>query len=231
MHRRESRCHFHGTHDIFFRNRPHRYDQGTVEASRRYTGNIRPEHRHVAMFFNLPHGNAVLHQRKFKRKAASQDKGDEIVLPYILKVCHLRLQLAIAVDAILRYIGAQVSIRCGDLRHGRAWLRDIEHGARFGVALAEKQEIKSQFLVHNSQIGLRVAFSNARGRLQPFVLPKQCPRLRRRELCHRLIGLCRILDRRHFCHLLFPSNIKGAYAAPWESFMLLCFMRTIWADC
>ena len=60
-----------GTDDFVWRERPHRYDQWSVEGSCRFAGDMGDEHGHISIFFDMTNGNLRPQQCLFKGETAS----------------------------------------------------------------------------------------------------------------------------------------------------------------
>ena len=124
----------------------------------RNVGNI---HRHIAAHFLMAQGYAGISHSGLKGKAASQQERNQILPPQAQQVVGFPGQLPLFVHPIAGNIGADVGPGGGKSRLYLPGLNHFQQGAGFGIALAEKQEVKGQFPRQYRQVSLDIAGRDA----------------------------------------------------------------------
>ena len=99
-------------------------------------------------------GTSGLQQGVLEGERAAEQEADQVVAPAAIQVGRLVDQLAVAIDAIARQVGAQVGPRRDQPRLADAGLGHVQQRTRLRIALAEQQEIKGQLARHHHQVGL-----------------------------------------------------------------------------
>jgi hypothetical protein len=74
-------------------------------------GKVGDEHRHQGASFHVSHPDPRVDQGVLEGQAATEQESDEIVAPEVADFSPLLDQLAPAVDAVARQVGAEVSAR------------------------------------------------------------------------------------------------------------------------
>src|SRR5215471_1883825 len=139
-----------------------------MEAARRKAGEARNEHRHHGAALHISHTDPRLDEGMLEREAAAEEEGHKIVPPEVSDVAPLLGQLALAVDAVARHIGAKICTR-----RGAGWLwvarwRDLNDRTGRGVAGTEGGELDGRLLRKNDHVGLLIGRAVPGGGPAPF---------------------------------------------------------------
>ena len=124
-------------------------------------GDVRAVHRHVAALLDVPHRHAGLSRAFSNVNEQPSRKPTRSSRQQPREVGRLVDQLAVAVDAVARHVGAQVGPGGDAPRLRVARLGHVEQRARLRVALAEQQEVERQVPRHDDEVGLDVARGQA----------------------------------------------------------------------
>ena len=113
----------------------------------------------------MMHRNTRLHEREFESETASNQKGDQIIMPRpdIGDVAACVHQLAVLPDAVQRDIRTDVASG-GDRGLGIAGIENFKNRAGLGVALGEQQKIKRVFTRQRDHIRLGETACDTAGR-------------------------------------------------------------------
>ena len=134
----------HGDEGLGRSQRPHRNDQRSLKWPGRPARAIGAVHGHVAAGLDMSNRNAGLQQGVFEGKRAAEEKCHVIIAPPVVEVSWFVHQLATAINTVARQIGAEVRGRGRQPGDWATRFGHIEHRARFGIPLAEEQEIERQ---------------------------------------------------------------------------------------
>ncbi len=113
------------------------------------------------LIFDVPDRNAIGEQGALEAEAAADQEGDHVVFPESGDVLNFLLELAVAVDAVARKVGADVGAGCSTPWIEAPHVGDVQKWTGFGVALAEQQKIVGEITPYDHQVGLRIAVGQA----------------------------------------------------------------------
>src|SRR5262249_32857057 len=121
---------------------------------------------------------------------AAEEEADEVVAPPGPQCGRLLDQLTIAPDSIARQVIAQVGSGGDETWFSGTRFGDVEQGTRFGIALAEEEEVKSQVARHDDEVGLDEAEGQARSRACQVTVARSAANLRALHLSqiHELVS-------------------------------------------
>src|SRR5215467_16126264 len=166
-----------------------------MEAAGGKADEARNEHRHHGAALQVSHADPRLDEGVLEGEAAAEEERHEVVPPEVSDVAVLLKQLALAVDAVARHIGAKI---CTGRGAGRLWVarwRDLNDRTGRGVAGTEGGELDGRLLRKNDHVGLLIGRAVPGGGPAPFAAPRGGSQLGSgRRYSHGIRPLCQPVD-------------------------------------
>jgi hypothetical protein len=147
--------------NIFWLVRSHRNHHVALEDTALLAREISLVHRNIGAFFNVSYTQSTFYECFFKRKGASNQKRDEIILPELCDVVSRLFELSISINLISWQVAPQIAPTGAELRafHLARPLGHLQQGAGFRILLAELPEIFGILSRHNDEIRLHIAIA------------------------------------------------------------------------